>query len=53
LIHVKTHYGESALYLAARNGNIRIIDFLLDEGAHPMLRVYDGESILGVAVRWN
>ena len=41
--------GSTALMLAARNGHFRIVMYLMDNGAHPLLRDRDGRTAADIA----
>jgi len=53
LLNKKNQFGHTPLTVAAKNGNLNIVAFLLEEGANPHLTCGDGENLLQVAARWD
>jgi ankyrin repeat protein len=57
LINKTNRMNQTPLYLACRNGNLSIVQFLLEQQADPHLLSnvddHEKENILQVAIRWN
>ena len=52
ILNIKTDLGLTALYLAARCGNLKVVQFLCKQGCNIYIECNE-ESCLGVAARWN
>lgn len=61
LINKWNEHGQTPLYVATKNGHLKIIKFFIEEGANPHMKSYikinsteiEEESILDAAVRWR
>ena len=52
ILNIRNSQGLTALYIASRCGNLKVVKFLCKQGCNPYLECY-GESCLAAASRWN